>query len=48
MGVIIKHEFEYTPIKVPIKVFYCDNCDKVIFGNELMFDKKGNFGGKKV
>lgn len=43
MGVIIKHGFEYTPIEVPIKALYCDNCDKVICGNELMFDKKGNF-----
>lgn len=43
MGVIIKHEFEYTPIEVPIKALYCNNCDKVICGNELMFDKKGNF-----
>ena len=43
MDVNIKHEFEYTPINVPIRVFYCEDCNKVICGNELMFDKKGNF-----
>lgn len=43
MGVIIKHKNECTLIEVPIKALYCNNCDKVICGNELMFDKKGNF-----
>lgn len=39
----IEFNFKCCPVNAPTKVLYCDNCKRIISGNDLLIDDKGRY-----